>query len=378
MKNIYTIIIKVILFFTILHINVALALGDSNSMRPIYSLTNLKMRQIEKKVYQAPGDIGTEVFPVLVDNAIGTTYNNSISLIRFKNGRFKIDVLKKDFSEYVGGVSDFLPVFSNEIMGYAQGRRFLLFNLNNSNHKYYLICNSIKERLIAVDVYDYNKKQFIFNISVSRGFRKRDFSLNLIDLSTDEPKVLKTFLLSENGKNKFLWEHKLGKSSILFDLETKRYVILDSNFQPTTHPLVTILNEHKDFKETSDNVAIIHPTLPFSVVMGRTKLWVASWKGDKPILTPIVYGPKLAFDVSISLDGKWVMYGESIEGNQIGGRMFNFYAFPIDESIPFYLNDPVSLGKIETPDKILWTIKPTSFIAVNQFSHITRWVLEDQ
>lgn len=347
-------------------------------MRPVYSLENLNMEVIKKETYNVSESLGIEVFPVLVDGAIGTTYKNSISLIHFNNKTMKIEVLKKDFSEYVGGVSDFLPVFSDEIMGYVQGRRFLLFNLKNSSHKYYLICNSIKERLIAVDVYDYNKKQFIFDVSVSRGFRKRDFSLNLIDLSTDAPKVLKTFLLSENGRNKFLWEHKLGKSSILFNLETKRYVILDSKFQPTTHPLVTILNEHKDFKGTSDNVAVIHPTLPFSVIMGRTKLWVASWKGDKPILTPIVYGPKLAFDVSISLDGKWVMYGESIEGTQIGGRMFNFYAFPIDESVPFYLNDPVSLGKNETPDKILWTINPTSLVAVNQFSHITRWVLEDQ
>ena len=51
---------------------------------------------------------------------------------------------------------------------------------------------------------------------------------------------------------------------------------------------------------------------------------------------------------------------------------------PIDKSLPYYLGDPIDLGTDEEPDDVLWTANPTSLIAVNQFSHITRWVLEDQ
>ncbi len=115
--------------------------------QPIYNLELAAQKDLSRKRFIVPGTHGIEVFPVFVDNAIGTTWDNSISLIRFEHNALTFDVLKKDFSDYVEGVTSFLPAFSSQYMGYIQTRRFLLFNLKESTYKYYIICNSMDEHL---------------------------------------------------------------------------------------------------------------------------------------------------------------------------------------------------------------------------------------
>ncbi len=67
------------------------------------------------------------------------------------------------------------------------------------------------------------------------------------------------------------------------------------------------------------------------------------------------------------------MYAET---RKVGLKTFYYYVMPVDENLPYYLGDPMNLGSDDRPDKVLWTINPTSFVTVSQFSHISRWVLE--
>ncbi|MCG8334349.1 MAG: hypothetical protein MJE63_07510 [Proteobacteria bacterium] len=370
-----------LIFFLLLNMIAIASPAAESTMRPVYSLENLNMEVIKKETYNVPDNLGIEVFPVLVDGAIGTTYNNSISLIHFNNKTMKIEVLKKDFSDYVEGVQAFLPPFSNHYIGYIQTRRFLLFDLVNAKHKYYNIINTIKEHLIDVNVYGHSSKQFVFKTHKSSridGKKHDEFTLKAIDLSSGKPEVMRNYSLSSKGKNRLLWEYTFDDKLFLLDVETKKYSVIDSTFSPTTHPLIEILNEHKDFKKSIVTSFRIHPKLPFAIIRGKTKFWVIDWKERNPNLIPIIYRPEQASSFSISQNGKWLFVSKTKSLGLQGKIQKEYFAMPIDDKLPHYLGDPVSLGVDDKPDEVVWTNNPTSLVAVNQFSHITRWVLEDQ
>ncbi|MCG8334347.1 MAG: hypothetical protein MJE63_07500 [Proteobacteria bacterium] len=353
----------------------------SGDVEPIYRLDQAKEGTFCRKKYRVPGKPGFEVFPVIVDGAIGTTYDNSISLIHFKNGTIKIKVLKKDFSDYVEGVQGFLSPFSNQYMGYIQTRRFLLFDMINGEHKYYNITTSINEHLIDVNLYNFSKKQFVFKIHKStktNGRRHHEFKLKIVDLSTGEPKEKKAYPLSKDGKNQKLWLGVSNNMFFLYNIDTKKFEVLDYEFRQTTHPLVELINSHKDLKETDLTFFEFHPKLPFAIVRGKSKYWIVDWKEQTTSSIPIIYRPELATSFSISLDGKWLFISQTKNFNSTGRSTDEYFAMPIDESLPYYVENPVSLGTDERADEVLWTVNPTSLIAVNQFSHITRWVLKDQ
>ncbi|MCG8334348.1 MAG: hypothetical protein MJE63_07505 [Proteobacteria bacterium] len=257
-----------------------------------------------------------------------------------------------------------------------------MFNLQEATYRYYTICDTINEHLIDVDIIDFEKKQFVFlldNTSRKNGKKSQEIALKITELKEESAKTLRTLILTKEGKLILSWESFFNQLFFFYNRETNQYLVMDSNFQPTSHPLISVLNEYRDVKNTyPDTVFKIHPKLPFAVIKGKTKMWIASWKDSKISLTPIIYRPEFSYKISISPDGKWFMLSKTVKLNSSGRSVKAYYAMPVDENIPYYLGDPISLGIDEEPDDVLWTVNPTSLVAVNQFSHITRWVLEGQ
>ncbi len=70
------------------------------------------------------------IFPVPVENAVGTNViNSAITLIRFKGDKIQYDHLIKDhFGASAGGLFSHPPVFDSEWIAYGQSRGFMIFN----------------------------------------------------------------------------------------------------------------------------------------------------------------------------------------------------------------------------------------------------------
>jgi hypothetical protein len=194
----------------------------------------------------------------------------------------------------------------------------------------------------------------------------------------------------------------------------------------TTHPFIEIFNRNSGkFRKLKE--FIIHPTLPFGIVVEigkdidwskidsmpvsetRTKLeesldaqsWIQAlyllrWdtqdtnKQFVPIFTepmsviPELH-PKTYSDFQWSPDGKWLVfrdetqYSEWQEGTPTAEQSPVFIALPISEKNPMYFGEPLYLGKVmrenATPESSAWIQKPVSFVVSDGLA-LYKWELD--
>jgi hypothetical protein len=264
-------------------------------MMPLYSLNKALMPKLNSKIYSTKKNKIEGMFDVPVDNTIVTNkMGNAITLIHFKENKIKYETVKKNFIDYVSGGEDgYLPIFSEESIGYSIGRGFLLFNIRNNKFNYYSIAGGFDYDIGQIEVLDPEKKIFVFNIRDLTD--KHPAFLRMMDLSGESAKTLAEKVVGNCGI--------VIRDKIIFVWQKNNMYAMNAKLEPTDHPLVTIFNKEKpkDYGLTVE--FIIHPTLPFAIIREdqygksfrdtKTNTWSISWrdcdmKSNKPKMVKLL------------------------------------------------------------------------------------------
>ena len=342
---------KFIIYCTFISILISLkihAYGE-NTMRPIFTLNRALMVKLEPKLYSTKKKNIEGLFPVPLDNTLATNkIGNAITLIRFKEDKLKYETLKRNFIDYVSSGEDgYMPIFSEDTIGYSIGRGFLLFNINNNKFKYYSIAGGFNYKISQIEVFDPEKKYFVFKI---RDVSKRHPSfLRMMDLSGEEDKII---IEKEVGPCGIVIKDK-----VIFVWKENMMYAINSKFEEVDHPIVKIFNKEKpkDYGRTIE--CIIHPTLPFAIIKEEKKIgdsydfttsvWSVSWresdlKSDKPKMVKIL--AENTFGYSFSYDGKWLWFIDATTSPR------GLILMPVDPDLPNIVGKPIYLGEVPMPE----------------------------
>ncbi len=165
-------------------------------MEPMFNLNEAKT--LKPEVYNIGTDSILSLFPVPQANAIGTNdMGNAITLLSFHKGKVSLDKYFKNAAHDFEGGGTYLPVISQDTIGFGQTRRFLLFNFRTRDCRDYRIVMSLEKTIEKVAIADARQRHFIFEIEAhnpkSEDLWDYTSHLLLMDLSGKEAKLLKEF-----------------------------------------------------------------------------------------------------------------------------------------------------------------------------------------
>lgn len=328
-----------------------LIVHGENAMQPLYSLNKALMPKLNPKLYSTKKKKIEGLFAVPVNNAIASNkIGNAITLIHYKGDRVKYETVKRNFLDYVSGGDDgYMPIFSEDTIGYSIGRGFLLFNIKNNKFNYYTIAGGFDYKISQIAVLDPEKKLFIFKIR-DLGRRSPTF-LRLMDLSAEEPEIIMEKDVGDCGI--------VIRDKLVFVWSGNSIYVMNSKFEKVDHPLVTTFNneKHKDYGNT--NEFIIHPTLPLAIIQEekrgetfrdkKTAMWSISWresdmKSDKPKMIKII--SEDSYFYKFSYDGKWLWFIDDSADTRSRILM------PVDPDLPHFIGKPIYLGEVPKPENL--------------------------
>jgi hypothetical protein len=337
---------------------------------PLYNINEASTLRPEE--YSVRGR-SLALFPVPHGNSVGTNdMGNAITLLTFKEGRLSLDKYFRNAAHDFEGGGIYLPVISDDKIGFAQVRRFLLFNFQTESCRDYRIVMSLAKTIEKVAIVDSHKKHFLFEIQAHnpRSEDPWDFttSLLLMDLSGTEPKLIKE-LPKEIGVAWSVVSDKL----FLQRRRKKQLQVLNMNLESAQHPLANALIKNKDRIDFSWVHA--HPYLPFAILTGGINDEVLiSWDQERNKIPVSLFGEETTVkNFSFSPDGKWVIFQE-------GGLMDKkkTYLMPVSEKYPNYLGSPILLANdYFNSGHFAWTTNPISFVG-SSLSKLYRWELTNE
>ena len=346
--KVFGLIIIIFLFKTVCY--------GEDTMQPLYKLNRAVMAKLEPKVYSTKDKeiLGLMDYPM--DNAVATNrLNNAVTLIAFNNDRAKFKTVAKNFKDYVGGgLIKYLPVFSEDTIGYSQSRGFTKLNIKTKKCNYYSIAGSSNLLITGVTVIDAERSKFLFRIRFIAS-KERTQILRLMDLSTAEGTIIKEKIIVGN------WGITVTKDAIL--LHDKTVVkAMDFDFNEMDHPLISIIRNNKSLITGGILEISFHPYLPFAIVHDQNhaahqcNIWVSNWRESNKNKDPF-FMTKLIKDCDsfkFTDDGKWVIF-----------RDFDYYyMMPVDQELPNFLGPPILLGELPSyPDNVTaMTRNPTGLV----------------
>ena len=345
-----------------------------NKMEPLYDIK--EATTIRPEEYQVRGS-NLSLFPVPQNNAVGTNdMGNAITLLSFHNGKPRADKFFRNAAHDFEGGGTYLPVIDENTIGFAQSRRFVLFDFKSKDCKDYRIVMSLEKTIEEVAIADAAKKVFIFEIEThnSRSEDPWDFtkSLQLIDLSGTEPKLIKEFP-KEIG---VIWS--IVSDKLFFQARRKKQLkVLNMNLEPDHHPLVDVLKENKERLDFCQIHA--HPFLPFAILTGgKYDEVLISWgQNDAKLPISLIGRGMTISQCSFSPDGKWLIF----RNENIKADTMKTYLMPVSEKYPNYLGSPILLfdkafgGAVN--NKSAWTTNPISFVG-SRMDKLYRWELTNE
>lgn len=295
----------------------------------------------------------TNLFPLPQANSVGSTQmGNAITQISFPGKRISFDRHFKNAVEDMDVSEVFLPVVSKDVIGIGLPRKFLLFDFKKKIHRAFTITPSISETIAKAVIVDARKNLFLFEISGHSGNSPNPWdissSLMLMDLNGTEPKVVKEMPVARY----FLWS-VVGDKNFLYRNKTQQLQVVNMNLEPSHHPIVDIIEKHKD--EIDFCKIYAHPTLPFAILhWGSSGAIVVGW-GNGRDKTPRLLISR-AEQFLFSPDGKWLSFKEDRDR----GKTF---VMPVSEKYPHYLGSPILIVNTYFNDnKYAWTNNPVSFV----------------
>lgn len=308
-----------------------------NTMQPLYTLNKALMPKLEPQIYPTKKNEIVGIFDFPVDNAIATNMlpgTNAVTLISFNEKKMKVEykTIAKNFKDYVGGGNtSYLPIFSEDIIGYSQTRGFNLLNVKTKKNNYYSIIGDINYAIIFNLVIDPDKKIFLFDSYFYKS-KKPERLVRIMDLSRKNAQIISEKVIYGNTYIKF-------SDGTIFFLQGNEIKATDLNLKEVDHPFIKIFDKEKiRFKDVTE--LVIHPNLPFAVFNDYEKeeMWLISWReddinNDKSIIK--ILGSEGYF-YKFSYDGKWLQFDNSEE----------FIIMPIDPDLPHFLGKPILLGEI--------------------------------
>ena len=347
----------VMLFSAIVH--------GANNMEPLYNINEAKA--LEPQVLDTGARSSLSLFPVPQDNAIGTNdMNNAITLLSFHKGKISYDKYFKNAVKDVEGGGEYLPVISQDLIGFGQSRRFLLYDFRYKISQDYRIVVSLEKTIEKIAIADARQRHFIFEIKAynprSDDHNDYKFLLQLMDLSDKEPRLIKEM---DTGKVT-VWTATQDKI-FLYNLKTEQMQVLNMNFEPAHHPLADAIKRNKG---KIDFVVIdTHPSLPFAILSGGEKgSTLINWGEGRDNTSHLLISRATQF--SFSSDGKWVTFRKKIDLNTE-----KTYLMPISEKYPNYLGSPILLSnKYFNTKNFAWTTNPISFVGSSS-NKLYRWEL---
>jgi hypothetical protein len=410
--------------------------------RPVYTLSKEDLKSMrERYIFNQNGkkaympllyglkNYVFKIFSVPGSNQVGTLeFDNGFTLIEFRDEELAYDLVVKDYEEEVYGdyKFSFAPVYSDDELIYGQNCRFHCINLKKrSIHTFDLFGNIIKEIGDYFYRIEFSGKQnlFLCEEQVSN-YRDELKIIKMIDFSNsavekgDLPAGVNTISYDQP------WQYN---QNVIFTYDSAANKLLchTVELKPTTHPFAEIFNKNnKNFRKLKE--FLVHPTLPFGVVVEIGKDWdsekidaipievfdsviiplekerdrhafyLIRWdtndtnKQFVPIFTEpvsIIPGlhPKTYSDFQWSPDGEWLVfrdetqYEEWQDGTPTSEENPVFIALSIKTDNPLYIGEPLYLGKImrenATPESSAWVQKPVSFV-VSDGLVLYKWDLD--
>ena len=308
--------------------------GDTK-MDPLYIWNMALIPKLEPEIYPTDKTRITHIFDFPADDAIATNRdpgNNAVTLITFdkENLKVKYKTIAKNFKSYVSGGSErYLPVFSEDTIGYSQTRGFCLLNIKTKKSYSTTIFGSLDYSIGHIAVLDAEKRIFAFELFHS--MRGINSIMRIVQFNDNSSKVL--------GDKEVERGTRLNHTkNVVFLKKGNNIQAMDINFKEADHPFARKFKQEKDrFKEVYE--ILIHPVLPFGVFTEystkKDEAWIISWRDkDNPVLQKLFYDGT-AF-LWFSYDGKWVAGADAI----------NYYLMPVDPELPHFLGKPILLGKI--------------------------------
>ncbi len=361
----------------------------------------------------------SEIFPVPVENAIGTIdFNNAITIIKF-NGDTKpdYDIVARNFLSEVTGDFDFgyCPVFSDEIIAYTQTRWAVVANIKTGRVETPVLTKSLDNIIGGIASLDTARNLFVVDLRTPAGRAGSHKILHVMKHENKKFVSLGSIPAGIDGGYSQPWIVH-DRKIITYDSSANRLLCHGTDLKPVTHPFVEIFNRNNEkFRKLKE--MIIHPTLPFGLVVEIGKdldwntindmplneetdqikralykqqeihaLYLLRW--DTPdtnkqyipihtnvfsLLSPLVVEQYGRF--SFSPDGKWLVFGHEDLSRDARGRLFGgtqrpfFVALPVDEKKPFFFGEPVFMGRTSMKENDLtttaWATNPTAFVAAD-------------
>ena len=327
--------VVILIFCYVITIN-KLSFGEKN-MEPFFTLNEAVTKKLAPEIYSTKTKEISGIFDIPVDNAIASNSipgTNAITLITFKNGKVKYKTIIKNFKSYVsGGVTHYLPIFSEDWIGYSQNRGFNLINIEKKKARYYSVGGNFDYRIGSLGAVDPDKNLFVFSLLP---YKKEDPSyLRIFNLSTEDGELIKETIISKAlvsifGKDIFTYKGKDLKS---YDIELKEI----------KHPLATIVKANEKLFQNIREI-IIHEDYPIAVLCDYNfeqregKTWLINWKNEKTIIKKLFnsssYGYKFTYD------NKWFIF-ESFQTHPS-----KYMIMPCGEEFPNFFGKPILLGEV--------------------------------
>jgi hypothetical protein len=342
------------------------AVGGKMERLPLYSMKEFSRNLIPSRAYKSKEWVDV-LFSVPTDNAVGTNCLwNAISLLQLEKDKVVYDVVSKDFMDYVsGGILSFTPIFSEDTIGYAQTRGFLLFNLKNKNFIDHMVCTRIEEDIDDVKVVDGSRRIFLFKIDWEGKIK----IFRLADLSMNKVKVLGEMKVETKSISWSVFQNTI----FLMEGDIKAYNL---SFKPVTHPLAEfIMANRKEFGSLEE--LFFHPQYPFAVLGERPSdqfkwnSWLITWTPKNEYKLLNLFTLTTAGGLQSSPDGKFIVF----EGYP--AHPGTYFTMKVDPNLPHYLDVPMPMGEIlKNPMNVTaWTRNPLGFV-VSAGDKLIRYDLE--
>lgn len=331
-----------------------------DTMQPLYRLNRAVMPKLEPEIYSTKDKEILGLLDYPMDNAVATNMlGNAVTLIRFNDDKVKLKTVAKNFKDYVGGGHTvYLPVFSEDTIGYSQNRGFTLLNLNTKKCNYYSIAGSTNLLITFVKVIDAGKHIFLFGIDYIASKTPTQI-LRIMDLSTEHGKIINEKMIGGN------WGITVSSEAIFLH-DQNIIKAMDFNFNEIDHPLVELCHKNKSKIEGEIIQLLMHPYLPVAVISdhnydtNQRQVWSITWRDDdkQKDESSMVKVSSAGGFFKFTADGKWVIF-----------RDFDFYyMMPVDPKLPHFFAPPILLGEVPSfPDNVTaMTRNPTGFVVAKR------------